>query len=56
MSRHRSLQSAWKDQGEAAFTLETLEKFADDLSPLLLNQQLVDRKKAWVLELGAESL
>jgi len=56
MSRHRSLQSAWKGQGEAAFTLETLEKFADDLSPLLLNQQLVDQKKAWVLELGAETL
>lgn len=56
MSRHPSLQSAWMDNGEATFTLETLEKFADDLSPLLLQQELTDRKKAWAAELGAETL
>lgn len=56
LSRHHSLQSAWKEQGEPAFTCEILEKFDEDLSPILLSQQLVDRKKAWVSELGAESL
>jgi hypothetical protein len=56
LSRHASLQAAWKNYGEAAFDLEILEKFEDDLSPLLLNQQLGERKKAWGSELGAEIL
>ena len=56
LSRHASLQAAWKDHGETALSLEVLEKFDDDLSPLLLNQQLSDRKKVWAAELGAEIL
>jgi hypothetical protein len=56
LSRHASLQAAWKQYGESTFTLEVLERFDDDLSPLLLNQQLNDRKKARGGSLGAELL
>jgi len=56
LSRHASLQAGWKQHGESAFILEVLEKFDDNLSPLLLNQQLIDRKKAWCVSLGAERL
>jgi hypothetical protein len=56
LSRQASLQAAWKNHGEAAFTLEVVERFEDDLSPILLDEQLVKRKNAWASELEAKVL
>ncbi len=35
--RNVALQQAWQQHGEAAFTLEILEQFDDDIADLLLN-------------------
>jgi hypothetical protein len=51
LSRHRALQEAWKRHGEEAFTLEVLEQFDDDISPLLLNELYARTRRKW-----AESL
>jgi hypothetical protein len=56
LSRHRMLQEAWKRHGEEAFLLEVLEQFDDEISPLLLNEMFVTRKKQWAEELRAPLL
>jgi hypothetical protein len=56
LSRHRTLQEAWKRHGEEAFTLEVLEQFDDDTSPLLLNELFSRRKKVWAESLSAQTL
>src|ERR1700679_1442423 len=54
--RNAALQQAWKQHGEAAFTLEVLEEFADDVSPLLLNDLYAAQKRAWADSLAAHLL
>jgi hypothetical protein len=54
--RNADLQSAWKQHGEPAFTLEVVEQFDDEVSPLLINDMYVARKKQWSQTLTARPL
>jgi hypothetical protein len=54
--RNTALQSAWQQHGEAAFALEVVEQFADDTSPLLLNDLFAVRKRECAQTLRANLL
>jgi len=54
--RNRPLQQAWQEHGEGAMTLDVLEPFDDEMSPLLLNDLLTEKKKEWVQRLQAQPL
>lgn len=55
-ARNRTLQAAWRDHGEAAFTFEVLETIDDpDLTPLDRADLLKSRAAHWRSELGALS-
>ena len=54
--RNALLQQAWKQYGEAAFTLEVLEQFDDETSPLLLSDMYAAKKKEWAQTLSARAL
>jgi hypothetical protein len=56
LSRHATLQQAWKQHGEQAFTLDVLERFEDDVSPLLLNELYARKKKEWAQTLRSRIL
>jgi hypothetical protein len=56
LHRCPSLQRAWTHHTEQAFAFEVLEQFADDVSPLLLNDLLRSKKKVWVQNLQAQAL
>ncbi len=56
LHRNAALQEAWKHHTEQAFSLEVLEKLQDDVSALLIDQQLAARKKEWASSLKAEVL
>jgi hypothetical protein len=56
LHRCTSLQQAWKHHTEQAFSLEVLEKFDEDISPLLLNEQLATKKKEWANTFQAQVL
>ena len=51
--RNKALQQAWKQHGEAAFTLEVLEQFDEDIADLLLNDMYTTKKREWSMTLGA---
>lgn len=53
LSRHSSLQEAWKLHGDHAFTLEVLERFPEDTPNLLLNDLYAQKKHEWALTLEA---
>ena len=54
--RNPQLQAAWNAHGEAAFELEILEKFDDDVSPLLVGDVAKERQAHWEKALGASRL
>ena len=54
--RNAPLQKAWQDYGEAAFNLEVLEQFHDEVSPFLLADLYLAGKKRWAEQLSAEAL
>ena len=54
--RNPLLQAAWAQHGEAAFALEVLEKFNDEVSALLLNDLYVAKKREWAETLGGNVL
>ena len=54
--RNRLLQQAWQQHGEAAFALDVLELFEDEISPLLLNDLFAAKKKEWAQTLHAQAL
>ncbi len=54
--RNPQLQTAWNAHGESAFEFEILEKFDDDVSPLLLGDMSKKRQKYWENALGAARL
>jgi hypothetical protein len=54
--RNIALQQAWIEHGETAFTLDVLEQFDDEISPLLLNDLFSAKKKEWVETLHASIL
>ena len=56
LSRHATLQHAWKQHGEEAFMLDILEQFEDDVSPLLLNELYTRKKKEWAQTLSSQIL
>jgi hypothetical protein len=56
LSRHRSLQQAWAQHGEEAFTLEVLEQFDEEISQLLLNELYARKKKEWADTLHSQLL
>jgi hypothetical protein len=56
LSRHATLQQAWKQHGESAFTLDILDQFEDDIAPLLLNDLYIRKKKEWAQTLHAQLL
>ena len=51
----KTLQAAWKAQGEDAFVFEELEEITDD-NALLIPALLKERELHWRNELGAEPL
>lgn len=52
--RNRSMQQAWRDHGEAAFTYEELQVIdGEGLSAWSLDQALKDATAAWREQLGA---
>ena len=54
--RNQPLQQAWQQHGEGAFTLDVLELFQDEVSPLLLNDLFTAKKKEWAQSLQAQTL
>ena len=44
---NKAMQAAWNAHGEPAFSYQVLETFDEDLAPLLLNEQLKERRKHW---------
>ncbi len=54
--RNVALQQVWKQHGEAAFSLDALEQFQDDISPILLNDLYAEKKNEWAARLGARLL
>jgi hypothetical protein len=50
-----ALQSAWKANGEDAFTYEILEEVKDD-NALIIGELLKEREAAWRTEMGAGKL
>jgi hypothetical protein len=54
--RDPTLQDEWNAQGEQAFEYEILETFADDMTPIEVNDRLKDRKIHWAARLGARTL
>jgi hypothetical protein len=56
LHRSASLQQAWTHHTEQAFSLEVLEQFDDEVSPLLLSDLLRSKKKMWVQNLQAQAL
>ena len=51
--RNSLLQEEWKQYGEETFSLEVLEQFDDEVSPLLLHDLLAAKKKEWVATMKA---
>ena len=56
LSRHATLQEAWKQHGEEAFTLDTLQQFDNEVSLLLINDLYAVKKKEWAQVLQAQTL
>lgn len=54
--RISSLQKAWKESGEAAFSYEVLETLPEDTAELVLDDTLKARRAEWTKELGAEEI
>jgi len=54
--RNPQLQAAWNAHGEAAFEFEILEKFDENVSPLLLRDMAKERQAHWVNLLKASRL
>ena len=54
--RNTSLQQSWIQHGEPVFALEVLEKFDDEISPLLLNDLFATKRKEWGETLSAHTL
>ena len=54
--RNKALQQAWKQHGEAAFSLEVLEQFEEDIADLLLNDLYTAKKREWAATLSAHLL
>ena len=50
------MQAEWNTHGEAAFRYEVLEKLEDDLAPMTWRELLKDKKKEWLVKLGARQL
>jgi hypothetical protein len=48
----RDLQTAWNQQGEAAFDYEILEVLEEDMSPLVLKETLKAKRSEWILRLA----
>jgi hypothetical protein len=55
-SYFKTLQAAWNEHGEAAFVLEEIERFPDDVEPIARPRVLKERLEHWRDELGAEVL
>ena len=56
LSRHRTLQAAWKLHGEDAFALDVVERLDDETPELLLNDVLNELKKTWASSMKADAL
>lgn len=55
--RNKPLQAAWKANGEAAFSLETLEVVdTEKLSPYMRDGRLKERLAHWLAETPAQPL
>jgi hypothetical protein len=58
MGKHdnRELVEAWKAHGEAAFSIEVLEKLDEDILPMSVNDLLKEKKLEWAKKLDAPAL
>ena len=54
--RTASLQTAWKQHGESAFSYETVDTLPEDISDLSLEDTLKERRAAWTAELQAQEI
>jgi hypothetical protein len=52
LHRNKELQAEWNAHGEASFTFEVLETLPEDIAPLLLRDQLAERRQAWASQLN----
>jgi hypothetical protein len=52
----KSLQAEWNTQGESSFQFEILEELDKDVHPLAVEDQLKEKKNAWVVQFGAQPL
>ncbi len=54
--RHADLQAAWREQGEAQFRFEELDRLPIDISDLRRPDELKRRAALWTARLQAEAL
>ena len=52
----KSLQQEWNAHGEPAFRYEVLETLADDLHPMLVADELKEKRLHWAATLDARIL
>lgn len=53
-NRNASLQAAWTEHGEAAFSFEALERLPEETSAYLLRSVLKERCALWRARIGAQ--
>ena len=53
--RNKAMQAAWKEHGEAAFELSTIELVdTDDLTPYMIDARLKERLRHWLGAMDAQ--
>ncbi|MEF2071410.1 GIY-YIG nuclease family protein [Consotaella aegiceratis] len=55
-SPSRSLQSAWTEHGDSAFSFEVLEELEEEESAYVRDRVIKDRHAHWRAQLGAETI
>jgi hypothetical protein len=53
LHQEKTLQNEWNAHGEPAFRYEVLDGLDEATNPLIVPDLLKEKKKAWVLQLGA---
>ena len=56
LHREKTLQAEWNAHGEAAFESEILDGSEEEVSPLLIDSMLKEKKASWVSKLSAQPL
>jgi hypothetical protein len=54
--QNKSLQAEWDAHGKEAFLYEILEQLDEDVSAIGVSDLLRERRRHWVVQLGAQAL